>query len=414
MAWMNEMKHGRLQPIGVAFLLGCVSAVTARGTVIVDAATGDPLPKASVFDKKGNLIGICSDEGELPYVARYSYPISIRYMGYATSTVDKPGHDKIFLKEIAYDLPEMIVNSKDHQVLRLTGYVREYSTLSTYTDTVLLFREKTVDFMIPSKKVKNYKGWLLPRVLASRSYYHITNSDGLDSVSNHYREHFSWSDWVGVFDNTVVPSDIRDKSIATHTDYGKYSPSAIWRKVDDNITLDVDVLSDKNNRKWVPAFADFMATRVDCNRLTLKYRFAGVNSHEVFADNITGLSFNIESNGRGRNLKRTLQTSDPIYVNTYAEIYITDREYMSVSKAHKLEKEPPLAEEVGINPPAEAPGLHPAVLALVERVDNFDYNTPRLAEQPDHRLGTPSKLSQDKPDGFFKRLYKVFKHDTNR
>lgn len=84
---------------------------------------------------------------------------------------------------------------------------------------------------------------------------------------------------------------------------------------------------------------------------------------------------------------------------------------MSVSRAHKLEKEPPVAEEVAINPPPGAPDLHPAVLALVARVDKFDYNTPRLAEQPDHRLGTPSKLSQDKPDGLFKRLYKVFKHD---
>lgn len=411
---ISEWKYREVSSLSVAFILCCVSAVTVGGTVIVDAVTGDPLPKASVFDKKGNLIGICSDVGELPYVARSSYPISIRYMGYATSTVDKPGQDKVFLKEMAYDLPEMTVNSKDHQVLHLTGYVREYSTLSTYTDTVLLFREKTVDFMIPSKKVKNYKGWLLPRVLASRSYYHITNSDGLDSVSNHYREHFSWSDWVGLFANTEVPSDIRDKNVATHTDYGKYSPSTIWHKVNDIITLDVDVLSDKNNRKWVPAFTDFVATRVDCNRLTLKYRFAGVDSHEVFADNITGLSFNIESNGRGRNLKRTLQTDDPIYVNTYAELYITDREYMSVSRAHKLEKDPPVSEGVGINPPQEAPALHPAVLALIERVDNFDYNTPRLAEQPDHRLGTPSKLSQDKPDGLFKRLFKVFKHDTNR
>ncbi len=410
MDWKYDTMSRRFAVFVVAFAVYSLSPLMAYSTVIADAATGNPLPKASVFDKKGNLIGICSEDGVLPFVSRFSYPISIRYMGYATSVIDKPGMDKVFLKEMAYDLPEITVNSKDHQVLHLTGYVREYSTLSTYTDTVLLFREKMVDFMIPSKKVRNYKGWLLPRVLASRSYYHLTNSEGLDSVSNHYREHFSWSDWIGVFDNATVPMDIRDQSVATHTDYGKYSPAAIWRKVDDIITLDVDVLSDKGNRKWVPAFAGFMADRVDCSRLTLKYRFAGVDGHEVFADNITGLSFNIESNGRARNLKRTLQTNDPIYVNTYAEVYITDREYMSVSSAHKLEKHPPSAEEVGIRPPREAPDLHPAVLALVERVDNFDYDTPRLAERPDHRLGTPSKLSKDKPDGFFKRLVKVFKH----
>ena len=116
MSERKHRKHRRVQSIGVTFILCCVTAVTAGGTVIVDAVTGDPLPKASVFDKKGNLIGICSDVGELPYVARSSYPISIRYMGYATSTVDKPGQDKVFLKEMAYDLPEMTVNSKNHQV----------------------------------------------------------------------------------------------------------------------------------------------------------------------------------------------------------------------------------------------------------------------------------------------------------
>ncbi len=248
-------------------------SVMACGTVIVDASTNIPLPKASVFDKKGNLIGICSDVGELPYVARSSYPISIIHMGYATSTVDKPGQDKVFLKEMAYDLPEMTVNSRDHQVLHLTGYVREYSTLSTYSDTVLLFREKTVDFMVPAKNIKNYKGWSLPRVLASRSYYHLTNADGLDSVSNHFNQHFSWSDWVGVFNSRVIPADMRDDTAATHVDYGKYSPSVIWRRTDDNIVLDVDILADRKNREFVPAFSGFVDNRVDCSRFTLKYIF---------------------------------------------------------------------------------------------------------------------------------------------
>lgn len=389
-------------------------SVMACGTVIVDASTNIPLPKASVFDKKGNLIGICSDVGELPYVARSSYPISIRYMGYATSTVDKPGQDKVFLKEMAYDLPEMTVNSRDHQVLHLTGYVREYSTLSTYTDTVLLFREKTVDFMIPAKNIKNYKGWSLPRVLASRSYYHLTNAVGLDSVSNHFNQHFSWSDWVGVFNSRVIPADMRDDTAATHVDYGKYSPSVIWRRTDDNIVLDVDILADRKNREFVPAFSGFVDNRVDCSRFTLKYIFSGVYGHEVFANSLMGMSFNIESNGRGRNLNRHLQTQDPVYINTYAELYITDREYLTVHDAYKREKKPPHSEEIGINPPPEAPELQPAILSLVERVDNFDYDTPRLDKQPDRRLGTASKFATDKPDGLFKRLFKVFKHERKR
>ncbi len=66
------------------------SSVTARTTdaIIVDADTGTPLPKASVFDINGNLIGICSDNGHLPYISASDYPISISYVGYETASVD--------------------------------------------------------------------------------------------------------------------------------------------------------------------------------------------------------------------------------------------------------------------------------------------------------------------------------------
>ena len=126
------------------YVYSSMSGVFCHGVRHCDCRCIDKYPFAEgiCVRQKGNLIGICSDVGELPYVARSSYPISIRYMGYATSTVDKPGQDKVFLKEMAYDLPEMTVNSRDHQVLHLTGYVREYSTLSTYTDTVLLFSRR--------------------------------------------------------------------------------------------------------------------------------------------------------------------------------------------------------------------------------------------------------------------------------
>ncbi len=140
-----------------------------KGVIIVDADTGIPLPKASVFDKKGNLVGVCSDDGKMPYVSSSSYPLTVRYMGYATITIDNPTYGNILLHHETYELPEITINSKDHQVLHILGYVREYSTLSTYSDTVLLFREKTVDFMLPTKKVKNYRGWSY-RVFSPRDH----------------------------------------------------------------------------------------------------------------------------------------------------------------------------------------------------------------------------------------------------
>lgn len=71
----------------------------------------------------------------------------------------------------------------------MLAYVREYSTLSTYSDTVTLFREKMVDFMIvPDRKMK-FRGWTSPRLLTSRSYYRFTDGEGLDSVSDRFNNH---------------------------------------------------------------------------------------------------------------------------------------------------------------------------------------------------------------------------------
>ncbi len=175
----------------VIIVASTLLAVGVHGAKVVAFATGAPLPKASVFDNRGVFVGVCSDFGELPAIDLSSYPLTVRMIGYSPATIDSPDIEEIALEEIEYELPEIVVDSKRHKVLHLIGYVREYSTLSTYTDTVVLFREKTVDFMIPTKRADKYKGWTNPRVLASKSYYHFSNSEGLDSVSKYFRQNFS-------------------------------------------------------------------------------------------------------------------------------------------------------------------------------------------------------------------------------
>lgn len=106
-------------------------------------------------------------------------------------------------------LPEVVVESPRHRILHILAYVRECSTLSTCTDTVFLFREKMVDYMLPSKGV-SFKGWSRPRILKSRSFYRFTDAGGLDSVSDNCNHHFSWSDWMGIAPSAELPSCLRD------------------------------------------------------------------------------------------------------------------------------------------------------------------------------------------------------------
>lgn len=63
--------------------------------------------------------------------------------------------DTVFLRESKAQLSEIVVESRRHKVLHMLAYVREYSTMTSYTDTVFLFREKMVDYMLtPDGSVK--------------------------------------------------------------------------------------------------------------------------------------------------------------------------------------------------------------------------------------------------------------------
>ncbi|MDE6097647.1 MAG: carboxypeptidase-like regulatory domain-containing protein, partial [Muribaculaceae bacterium] len=117
--------------------------------VVVDSITRIPLPNASVYDRHGVVIDMTDDNGVLPKLARNSYPITIHYLGFQEKTVMEECPDTIFLSENISELPEVVVESRRRRVLHVLAYVREYSTLTTYTDSVFLFREKMVDYMLP-------------------------------------------------------------------------------------------------------------------------------------------------------------------------------------------------------------------------------------------------------------------------
>lgn len=154
-------------------LLGCALAARAQRTVVADSVTRLSLPSASVFDRDGRFAGISRADGRLPYVSPAAYPLTIRYIGYKEKVVPMTGNDTIFMQELSRELSEVVVESRSHKVLHMLAYVREYSTLTTYTDTVSLFREKMVDYMLPEGDTGSFKGWSNPGCLL-RS--HITGS----------------------------------------------------------------------------------------------------------------------------------------------------------------------------------------------------------------------------------------------
>ncbi len=285
------------------------------------------------------------------------------------------------------ELDEVTVTTHKRSVLHTIGYVREFSELTTYSDTVFMFREKWVDFMTPGAGIKNYSGWHLPRILSSKSYYRFTNSAGLDSVSDRFNHHFSWSDWVRIPSRIRIPqSVVCAEAEATDTIFGKNRPTEIWRRYADGIDLSVNVLAAPESRRWVSGLDDFFARGVDFERFDVRYLFKAVSGETVWETNLEAMTFNIESNGRGMNIFRINRQSQPFSVKTYAELYVANREQLSVSEARKREHNRPDVSYLESLKPYEIGDLEPDILALIDRVDGIDRTALRLQVKPDENL----------------------------
>lgn len=362
----------------------CIFVSWAQKRVVVaDFATREPLPKASVFDVKGTFVGISDTKGRLPFFSASYYPLTVRYLGYGEVKVLDATPDTVFMHEYAMELPEMVIESRKHNVLHLMAYVREYSTLTSYTDTITLFREKMVDYMEPLGAKSRFKGWRTPRVLNARSYYRFTNCHGLDSVSDRCNQHFSWTDWMGLPPTARLTATLRDTETATDSVFGKYSITELWRKNADRVTLDIDVLADTASRRWVPDLSSFFDKGVEFERLGTRFNYDNVLGYALDETNLTGYSFNIESRGRGRGMFMFNRRDEPFFVTTYCEVYILDKEYITEKEARRWAKDAVETASIDFLIPTEAPELQPDILRLIARVNNIDYDLTRLSSTPD-------------------------------
>lgn len=283
-------------------------------------------------------------------------------------------------------LPEVVVKGQKHKLLHILAYMRECSTLESYTDTIFLFREKMVDFMWPLDSKANLRGWSRPRVLAVRSYVRYTDATGLDSVSDATRHHFSWSDWVGLPPSMKIPRKNVDGNTHGEALNGSHAPAERWAISGDEVSVTVDVMADTLCRRWMPGLKGFFRRDVDFEKLEFSCRFGNVISDQVAPPDIEMYSYRIHSNGRARDMFRFNRKDEPFFVTTEAQVYIIDHEYLSKREARKYE-EGKFGEDLKvIMVPAGAPELPYGIEDLVNRVESMDKDSLRLQSNPDPLL----------------------------
>lgn len=386
------------------YLLLILTVFSAEGHVIVDSVSRIPLPHGAVYDRGGTPVAVSDRYGRLPWIAPDAYPLTVRYAGFKDKTVSRPDIDTLLMQEEVIELSEVVVNARDLKLLHMLAYVREYSTLSTYTDTVFLFREKMVDFMLPTRSKIRFDGWHSPRVLSSRSYYRFTNANGLDSVSDRCNHHFSWADWIGIAPARRMPEPLRASAQASDTLYGKYSPAEIWARDSDHLELCIDILADTAARRWVPNISYFIRDDVDFDRFRLRFDYDNIVSDSIAPIDLSGYAFDIESTGRGRGMFMFNRINESFCVSTSAEVYMVDKEYITLKEARKWVRIDADTDHMDIYEPMSAPPLRPDIMQLVDRVESIDHELIRMALPPDERLKWRGRVKINFGQQVLKRL----------
>lgn len=358
--------------ISIFLLLFMFPTITVKGGVLItDAESGEPLPRASIFDNKGLFIGISTDNGEVPEnIPADSYPLSIRYIGYDQASVDSPDAGTVSLTESSYELPEIVVNNVDHNLLHIIAYVRVFSSGVNSTDTLNYFTERIVDFMIPLDKKAKYKGWKNSRVLAERAYQHKKRNNKYEQIDTliYIENRKSNGTSYNLAEKFIIPEALLAGDTSQVVIDGKYWPKDTWNVIGDSYFLLRDNLADSKDHKKSPAILKMLGMTADMTKYDEFYKFTPDSKGSIRADRIAQAAYMFDIIMRGKLIKWASGQGDPITMSSYGELFVIDREYLTADQAKELKKDPPVIDAATFKAPDHVPAIPEKTQLLKEAV----------------------------------------------
>lgn len=355
----------------MAVVISVTAGLYARADKLVDAETKTVLPLASISDRCGNMIGLTSREGEIPPIASNCFPITFNYMGYQPLEVARLDGSDVMMYQSLYELPEIVVSPGSRPLLHLTGYMREVASMLGASDLLTFYKESIVDFLVPVGKSRE-KGWSKPRVLASKTYVRMSNSSGLDSVSGQLDEKFLLRGDRYNFIPSVkaIPESMKvTERSARKTIMGKYSPKHIWEKNGETTRWYFDGLADKEGHVYTPRVLKVAGMTSDFKEASFNYVFHTDEGNTLQPTDMTRVSLSVDLLVRGKLAKKAYNSTGPLHLRTYIEVYLTEREYLTDAEGKAIKKKAPVYGTSDVKAPADATPLHPGIARLIERVN---------------------------------------------
>lgn len=352
------------------FLLFCSFNAGAR-IIVTDAKTGEPLPRASIFDNKGLFIGVADEEGVIPAsITASSFPLNIRYIGYEPA-IAQSTDAVVALNESSYELPEIVVNNVDRNMLHIIAYERVFSSGMDNTDTLNYFTERIVDFMIPLNKKTKYKGWKKSRVLAERNYRHIKRDRKdlkVDTLTYSENKKSSSGTSYDLSDTYIIPEELLSGKATKMVIDGKYYPEDTWTVIGDNYFLYRDNLADEKDHVMSPGILKALGMTTDFTKYEQFFKFHPDTKGKIRADRIDQSAVFLDIVMRGKVMKWASGQKGSITINSYGELFVIDREYLTVDEAKDLKKNPPEINASTFTAPENAPAIPAETQALKDAV----------------------------------------------
>ena len=337
---------------------------------VIDATDHSPISSASIFDASGNMIGFTWSDDVFAEIPKSAYPITLRCIGYEQLIIERPENKVWEMTPTVYELDEVVIVPVKRNVLKQTFYVREYFSMSNESDTITFFVEHMANRFIPTSKDAKFGGNSSLRILDSHHYsrYQLAGNDSI--IAN---PESPFPSMLSVFDlndkEVIAPASFKEPGNTNklHEESDKSGIALIQKQNAQTFTMIKGVLSEGKKHIVSPWPLKLLGLTMDFNQLYATHAYH-VNDKGIYLPkDLIEASFVMEADGRGKYLRKALNSEKPIKIRTMIELYIVDRDYLSKEEAKKEYKNKPSNVKFVI--PSTVPPLNEATRRMVERAN---------------------------------------------
>ena len=335
---------------------------------VVDAIDKQPVSTASIFAATGNVVGLTWDNGDFSKIPNAAYPITIRCMGYEPLVIERPEDKSWEMTPVYHDMGEVVVIPVKRNILKQTFYVREYFSMSNPGDTVTFFLEHMANRLVRSSREDKFGGNSSLRILGTRCYGRYNVADKDSTVVNPERSFPSMLTFLHLEDKPITAPESFAQAGDKPKHYekpGKSGMELVQKQTAQSFITIEDVLANEENHTMSPWPLKALGFTMDFNQL-YKTKVYRANDTGVYQPkDLTQASFVMEAEGRGKYIRKALNSDKPVTVRLMIEIYLVENDFLSKEEAKAEYKDKSTNAKFEI--PTSVPPLDAATLQLVER-----------------------------------------------